>query len=257
MNASSRVHIGKVSVDRMSLGDMLRRVAAALRTHGPITVFYANSHAVTLAEADPSFAAAMEQADAIFCDGFGVYVASRVLGGSIPERFSWPDWIQNLCEVSRDAGAPMFFLGANEGVAAEAGRKLAAAVPGLKVSSHHGHFDKDDASSRSVIDLVNRSGAQVLLVGFGMPLQELWIARYRAELKALVVFSVGALLDYAAGNVARGPRWLTGSGFEWMTRLVIEPRRLWRRYLIGLPEFGLLVLRQRLASRPQLSADNR
>ncbi len=151
----------------------------------------------------------------------------------------------------------MFFLGAREGVAGEAARKLEAAVPGLKVHSHHGHFDKNDASSREVIEMVNRSGASVLLVGFGMPLQEIWITRHRAELKPLIVFSVGALFDYAAGNVVRGPRWLTQHGFEWMTRLVIEPRRLWRRYLLGLPEFGLLVLRQRVAARARLRAENR
>lgn len=257
MNGSSRVHIGKISVDRISLEEMLRGVTDALSSNTSRTVFYANSYAVTLAEADASFAAAMRQADAVFCDGFGVYIASRVLGDSVPERFAWPDWIERLGQACRDKGASLFFLGAKQGVAAEAALKLEASVPGLKVHSHHGHFQKDDGSSREVIDIVNRSGASVLLVGFGMPLQELWITRHRADLKPLVVFSVGALFDYAAGNVMRGPRWLTQHGFEWMTRLVIEPRRLWRRYLIGLPEFGLLVLRQRLASRPQIRTENR
>ena len=257
MNGSSKVHIGKVSVDRISLEDVLNSVTDALSARSSKTVFYANSYAVTLADADPAFAAAMGKADAIFCDGFGVYVASRLLGGSVPQRFAWPDWIDALGAACRANGASMFFLGARDGVAGEAARKLEAAVPGLRVHSHHGHFDKSDASSRQVIDIVNRSGASVLLVGFGMPLQEIWITRYRAELKPLVVFSVGALFDYAAGNVVRGPRWLTQHGFEWMTRLVIEPRRLWRRYLLGLPGFGLLVLRQRLAARPQLRAENR
>jgi N-acetylglucosaminyldiphosphoundecaprenol N-acetyl-beta-D-mannosaminyltransferase len=257
MSASSRVRIGKVSVDRISLEDILSSVKSALSSRTPQTVFYANSYAVTLAQADPSFAEAMDKADEIFCDGFGVYVASRLLGGSVPQRFAWPDWIDQLGAACRERGASMFFLGAREGVAEQAARKLEAAVPGLKVHSHHGHFDKSDACSREVIDIVNRSGASVLLVGFGMPLQEIWITRYRAELRPLVVFSVGALFDYAAGNVVRGPRWLTQHGFEWMTRLVIEPRRLWRRYLLGLPEFGLLILRQRLAARPQFRAENR
>lgn len=241
----------------MSLDGMLRLVTSSLTTGSARTIFYANSYAVTLAEADPAFAAAMEKADAIFCDGFGVYVASRVLGASVPERFAWPDWIERLGIACRDNEASMFFLGAREGVAAEAARKLQSAVPGLRVDSHHGHFPKDDASSGQVIDLVNRSGARVLLTGFGMPLQELWITKHRDALSPTVVLSVGAMFDYVAGTVRRGPRWLTQHGFEWLTRLAIEPRRLWRRYLLGLPEFALLVGRQWISARPHVRADSR
>lgn len=244
MKEYSRVHIGKVWVDRVSLKEVLNSVADALLNGSPKTIFYANSYAVTLAESDASFAAAMSQADSIFCDGYGVYIASHVLGGSVPERFAWPDWIEQLGETCLAKGASMFFLGAQDGVAAEAARKLEEVVPGLVVHSHHGHFRKDETSSRAVIELVNRSGAGVLLVGFGMPLQELWITRNRDQLHSLVVFSVGALFDYAAGHIRRGPRWLTQYGFEWLTRLLIEPRRLWRRYLLGLPEFALLVGKQ-------------
>jgi N-acetylglucosaminyldiphosphoundecaprenol N-acetyl-beta-D-mannosaminyltransferase len=252
MSTSSRVRIGRVSVDRISLDGMLRFVTNSLRARATKTVFYANSYAITLAEADPAFAGAMGKADAIFCDGFGVYVASRVLGSAVPQRFAWPDWIQQLGTTCRDNGASMFFLGAKEGVADQAAGRLKSAVPGLQVHSHHGHFPKDNASSRQVIDLVNRSGASVLLVGFGMPLQELWITKHRAALAPAMVFSVGAAFDYVAGNVQRGPRWLTQHGFEWLTRLAVEPRRLWRRYLLGLPEFALLVGRQWISARPRL-----
>jgi N-acetylglucosaminyldiphosphoundecaprenol N-acetyl-beta-D-mannosaminyltransferase len=256
MSTSSRVRIGRVSVDRMSLEGMLRFVTNALAERAPKTIFYANSYAVTLAEANPSFATAMSKADVVFCDGFGVYVASQILGYNVPQRFAWPDWIENLAFTSRDNGASMFFLGAEPGVSDKAARRLERAVPGLRVRSHHGHFPKDEKSSRVVIDLVNKSGAEVLLVGFGMPLQETWITKYREQLQPSVVFSVGAMFDYVAGNVRRGPRWLTQYGFEWLTRLIIEPRRLWKRYLLGLPEFGVLVARQRFARRPRLRTES-
>jgi N-acetylglucosaminyldiphosphoundecaprenol N-acetyl-beta-D-mannosaminyltransferase len=246
-----------VLVDRISLEDLLGLVRAALDNGALQTVLNANANAVTLAETNPSFATAMAKADVVFCDGFGVYVASRVLGAPIPDRITYADFTEKLAQACHAKGASMFFLGAKEGVAAKAAHNLAAAVPGLRVQSHHGYFEKNERSSREVIDIINRSGASVLLVGFGMPLQELWITSYRAQLKPLVVFSVGAAFDYAAGEVARGPRWLTQYGFEWLARLAIEPRRLWRRYLLGLPEFAILVARQWAAGRKPLRAESR
>ena len=257
MSASSKVRIGRVLVDRMSLEDMLRVVASALESGTPLTILNANAHAVTLAETNPSFATAMDKADVIFCDGFGVYFASLLLGGPIRERFTYGDITEKLAQTCHSKGASLFLLGAKEGVAAKAARNLEAAVPGIRVHSHHGYFQKDEQSSREVIDIINRSGASMLFVGFGMPLQELWITSYRAQLRPYVVFSVGAALDYAAGNVARGPRWLTQTGFEWLARLVIEPRRLWKRYLLGLPEFALLVGRQWMNARLYLPTENR
>jgi N-acetylglucosaminyldiphosphoundecaprenol N-acetyl-beta-D-mannosaminyltransferase len=236
---------------------MLGIVTSALTSNTPTTVFYGNSHAVTLAERDEAFAESMSKADVIFCDGFGAYIASRVLGAPIAERFSWPDWIVPLGKTTLAAGGSMFFLGAKPGVATKAAENLETSVPGLKVHAYHGYFDKGERESREVIDIVNSTGASVLLVGFGMPIQEAWITRHRAELKPRVVFAVGALIDYAAGNVTRGPRFLTDHGFEWLTRLVVEPRRLWRRYLIGLPEFALLVLRQKLSGRRALRPESR
>lgn len=230
----------------------MRVVAEALEKGSRITVLNANAYAVTLAETNPAFAAALSKANLVFCDGFGVYVASRMLGGAIPERFTYADFTEKLARTCHANGASMFFLGAKEGVAARAASNLTAAIPGLSIQWHHGYFRKDDESSRRVIDIVNQSGASVLLVGFGMPVQELWITAYREQLRPLVVFSVGAAFDYAAGAVARGPHWLTQHGFEWLARLAIEPRRLWRRYLLGLPEFALLVGRQWMNSRLHL-----
>ena len=249
MSVSSRVSIGKIPVDRITLDEMLQSITSSIRSGVRKTIFYANAHAITLAEANREFAAAMNTADTVYCDGFGAYLASRVLGSPIPERFTLPDWIVPLGEACRANDSSIFFLGGREGVAEEAARRLEAAVPGLRVFSHHGHFPKDDASSRRVVELVNASGAKVLLVGFGMPLQELWINRYRDDLAPNVVWAIGAALDFVAGQVRRGPNWLTNNGFEWLTRLIAEPRRLGKRYLIGLPEFALLVARQKFAGR--------
>ena len=247
--AVTKVRIGKILVDRMAAKDILAVVRNALVSRQRRTIFYANAYGVTLAEENPNFAASMRGADYIFCDGFGVYAASRALGHSIPERFAWPDWINELAETAHAAGASMFFLGAQQGVATVAAKKLEERVPGLTVTAHHGHFPKDEASSLAVIEKINASGAEVLLVGFGMPLQELWVEKFREQLRPSVVFTAGALFDYVAGHVRRGPPILTQYGFEWLTRLLIEPRRLWRRYLVGLPHFSAVIAEQWVRER--------
>ena len=256
MSAFPRVRVGKLFVDRISLEELLGAVTSALEKHQRQTILNANAHAVTLAEGNPLFVAALSTADIVFCDGYGVYMAARVLGAPIPSRITYADFTEKLARACHVKGASMFFLGAREGVAAKAAQVLAGAIPGLRVQTHHGYFEKNEESSRTVIDIINRSDAEVLLVGFGMPAQELWIARHRESLKPLVVFSAGAAFDYAAGAVARGPRVLTQHGFEWLARLAIEPRRLWRRYLLGLPEFGLLVARQWASARLRLRTQN-
>jgi N-acetylglucosaminyldiphosphoundecaprenol N-acetyl-beta-D-mannosaminyltransferase len=96
-----------------------------------------------------------------------------------------------------------------------------------------------------VIDLLNTTDPDILLVGFGMPAQELWIKRNHARLNARVILPCGACLDYASGRARRGPRWMTDHGLEWLARLLLEPRRLWRRYTLGNLQFARVVLAQR------------
>src|SRR5690348_15077721 len=114
MSVSSRVCIGKIPVDRITLEEMLRGISSSIRSGARRTIFYANAHAVTLAEANREFAAVMNTADTVYCDGFGAYVASRVLGSPIPERFTLPDWIVPLGESCRANGSAIFLLGGKQ-----------------------------------------------------------------------------------------------------------------------------------------------
>jgi N-acetylglucosaminyldiphosphoundecaprenol N-acetyl-beta-D-mannosaminyltransferase len=119
-------------------------------------------------------------------------------------------------------------------VADAAAGRLQEAHPGLRVvGTHHGYFHGDEGGSEAVIDRINGAGADVVLVGFGTPLQERWIAAHRGRIEAPVVWAIGATADFVAGHVPRGPAVLHQHGLEWLARLTVEPRRLWRRYLVG------------------------
>jgi N-acetylglucosaminyldiphosphoundecaprenol N-acetyl-beta-D-mannosaminyltransferase len=134
-------------------------------------------------------------------------------------------------------------------VADKAAANLKARFPDLRiVSTHHDYFDKTpgSAENEAVIEQINAVKPNILIVGFGMPLQERWLMENWDHIDANVALTGGAVFDYVSGELQRAPRWMTDNGLEWLGRLLIEPRRLWKRYLIGNPLFIWRVLKQRL-----------
>jgi N-acetylglucosaminyldiphosphoundecaprenol N-acetyl-beta-D-mannosaminyltransferase len=242
------VWIGSIPVHPVRLRDTLEfidRVASAESDDRAI-IHYANAHAVNLAGRNASFRDAMVEASLVFCDGKSLQWAARMLGGQLPERFTPPDWIDELAELCVDRSHRLFFLGALEGVAEAGAEVLRDRHPGLEVETRHGYFDRDGPAVDHLVAEVNAAGPDILLVGLGMPDQERWVGAHAARLEASVIVTVGGLFDFISGHKRRGPRWLTSAGLEWLTRLVTEPRRLSSRYLLGNPRFVWTVMRQRI-----------
>lgn len=238
-----------VTIDPLSLDALLNRIEEALHTHRRLFIANVNAHALNLAVEQPDFQHTLNRADIVFCDGVGVRLGAWLTGQRLPHRFTPPDWIDELCRRCRDGGHSLFLLGARPGVAEKAAGILAERWPGLTIAgTHHGFFDKTphSAENEQVLAQINAARPGVLLVGFGMPAQELWLDANWPDLTADVALTVGALFDYVAGEVPRAPRWITDNGLEWLGRLLIEPRRLGRRYLVGNPRFVARVLGQRL-----------
>jgi len=171
------------------------------------------------------------------------------LGYNIPQRITYADWMWQLAEFAESHGFTLFFLGARPGVADKAAARLKERFPNLRiVGTRHGYFDKDAGSpeNEAVIRKINAAKPNILIVGFGMPLQECWLMENWDRIEANVALTGGAVFDYVSGELPRGPRWMTDHGLEWLARLIIEPRRLWKRYLIGNPLFLWRVVKQRL-----------
>jgi N-acetylglucosaminyldiphosphoundecaprenol N-acetyl-beta-D-mannosaminyltransferase len=209
---------------------------------------YANVHVLNTAWTDPELHAILNQADLIYCDGAGVVLGARLLGHRLPGRMTGADWIDPLCQACAKDGVPLYFVGGRPGIAVRAAQTLSARHPGLRVvGAHHGYLADADVC-RAAIAAVNAARPDILLVGMGTPTQERWIAAHRQELDVPVVWAVGALFDFVAGVQPRGPRWMLDNGLEWLYRLGSDPRRLWRRYVIGNPLFLARVLRQRFAA---------
>lgn len=229
-----------VRVDCYRLESLLGAVTASIRARSRITVMYVNVHSMNLHHDDPKFAAVLEAADIVYCDGTGVRLGARIAGGGIPERMTGADWIVDLCRVASRESLSLFLLGGAPGVADGAAHLLRARNPGLQILGTASGYGLDD----SIVDVLNGLKPDIVLVGMGSPTQEKWIAGHRAEIDAPVLWAVGALFDFVTGRIRRGPAWMTEHGLEWACRLVAEPKKLWRRYVIGNPRFIVRILRE-------------
>lgn len=207
-----------------------------------------NVYAFNLTFEQPWLRSFFNRADLVFCDGAGVMLAARLLGRSIPERITYADWTWKLAAFAAAQGFSIFFLGARPGIADAAAKNLQARYPALRIAgTHDGYFNKTPGhpENEAVIQQINAAHPDILIVGFGMPLQEQWLMENWGRLDAGVALTGGAVFDYISGDLRRAPRWMTDHGLEWLGRLVIEPRRLWKRYVIGNPVFLWRVVLQK------------
>ncbi len=242
--------IAGVKVTPITLIELHHYIASCIKINLRVPILHANVHAINLAQSDKEFRSILNNAPVVFCDGFGVRIGARILGYKLPPRITYADLIYQLAPFCVEQGFSLYLLGGQPGVAERASRKLVERFPDLKiVGTHHGYFNKDGVDNDELIAAINQAKPDILLVGFGMPLQERWIDENLADISTHVALSSGACLDYVAGEVRRGSPLLVNYGFEWLARMLIEPRRLWRRYVLGNPYFLFLILRQWLKQR--------
>lgn len=246
---SEKLMILGVAIDVVSLQSLITQICQASNQHQKLVVTYANVHTLNLAYENLAFRDLLNGCDIVFCDGFGVKLAAQILYRRSIERFTAPDWIPQLAQEFSSQNLSMFFLGARPGVANRAAEVICSQIPGTKVVGvHHGHFNKIPGSQeqQAVIDEINRANPDLLVLGFGMPAQQIWVADNLEKLNVKVILIVGAMFDFLSGEVTRAPRWMTDHGLEWLGRLVTEPGRLWQRYLVGNPLFLWRVFLQKI-----------
>jgi N-acetylglucosaminyldiphosphoundecaprenol N-acetyl-beta-D-mannosaminyltransferase len=244
---AGRIDVLGVGVDPITVDELHAQIARLVRSGKLGLVLNVNAHCLNLCYKDSALRDSLNGADVVFCDGVGVMLAARMLGGRIPARITYAAWIWRLAGFAAAEGFSFYFLGARPGVAQEAATRLRERYPSLRiVGVRHGYFDHSagSAENEAVLEEINSTAPDILLVGLGMPLQERWLTQNRHRLDARVALTGGGVFDYASRRVPRGPPILTERGFEWLARLLNEPRRLWRRYLLGNPLFLLRVLRQ-------------
>jgi exopolysaccharide biosynthesis WecB/TagA/CpsF family protein len=236
-----RVRVFGVPFTLCSFERAATRIGAMIRDGRSQYVVLANAHTLNLAYDDPAYRRVLRDAALVLRDGVGVELAVRLAGENGKHNFVGTDFVPHLLATLGEPELRVFLFGAEPGVAEAAGRALAARAPSVRVV---GTAPGAGAFAR-VVQLVRAARPHVLLVALGNPLQERWIHDNLARLEVPVSIGVGALFDYLAGRVRRAPAWMLRLRAEWLFRLACEPRRLWRRYVMGNPRFVWRVLRNR------------
>ncbi len=238
------VSILNVRVHAVTMAQAVAWVEAAVAARTPRQLCTANPEFVMLAQRDPEFLALLNRADLVIPDGTGLLWAARRQGARLPERVAGSDLIYHIAELAGRHGWRLFFLGAAEGVAARAAEILRATYPGLVVVGAYAGSPRPDEND-ALVARVKAAQPDVLLVAYGAPAQDKWIARNRAALGVPLSLAVGGTFDFVAGLIPRAPRWLQRLGLEWLYRLWRQPWRL-KRILRAVVAFPLAVLFKRI-----------
>ncbi|MGB5065109.1 MAG: WecB/TagA/CpsF family glycosyltransferase, partial [Candidatus Competibacter sp.] len=204
---------------------------------------FVNPDCLNIAYTHERYRAVLREAARVLPDGIGLKIGCRMRGLGLVANVNGTDLFPRLCERAARDGFSLFLLGARPGVAEQVAENMRARCPGLTIAGvQHGYFPPDEEGA--IVDRINLSGARVLLVAFGVPRQELWLADHHDRLMPPVRMGVGGLFDFYSGRISRAPLWLREIGLEWVWRLVQEPGRMWRRYILGNPLFLYRVWRQ-------------
>ncbi|HEV7955698.1 MAG: hypothetical protein JWL94_1574 [Microbacteriaceae bacterium] len=249
----TRATVLGVAVDGITMKravDVIMGWTESRTTHLAVGV---NAYVCNQAWGDSVFRARYNSADLSYVDGQSIVVAARLLGYQVPERLATTDLVWPLAEKCAIRGKRVFLFGGSPGVADLAAQALERRAPGLQITARNGYQDREDDSA--LIDAILDFHPDVLLVGLGDRLQQEWIAEHRDVIGVPAILSCGGLFDWTSGSHRRAPKWMIGAGLEWLWRLLIEPRRLAGRYLLGNPLFLARLARQLISDRSSHTRD--
>jgi N-acetylglucosaminyldiphosphoundecaprenol N-acetyl-beta-D-mannosaminyltransferase len=248
--AYSRYSLINSFVDKLEKKDLISIVDSAVKSNKKTIIGYHNLHSLYLFQNSEMMRLFYSKCHFIHIDGMPLIWMGKLLGHSFSasNRLTSLDWLNDLLKYSGKHQLNIFLLGGKPGVAEKAVAAFKQISPNVNFEISSGYFDHSPGSidNQNLIEKINKFKPDILLVGMGMPLQEEWILHHEKEIHSTVIWSLGAFMDYYAGEVATPPRWMGRFGLEWAFRLMSEPNRLWKRYLIEPLLVGKLFVKQYL-----------
>lgn len=233
-----------VRVDAVQIPDVIADIERWIeQRRGCRWVAVTDMHSVMEAQHDPGFRAVLAEADLVVPDGMPLVWCARLRGHALRRRVYGPELMLTFCRETTAKGYRHFFYGGDSGVPERLAASLLQACPGIYiVGTHSPPFRRlSPEEDAYIVEMIHRAAPDVLWIGLGAPKQEKWMREHRDRLNVPVLVGVGAAFDFHAGIKRQAPRWMREHGLEWFFRLLQEPRRLWKRYLVYGCEFAFLV----------------
>jgi len=240
-----------ILIDPVSRASAANIIMEAGRNRQPLSVSALAVHGVMTGVLDPAHRYRLNNFDLVVADGQPVrWALNHLHRAGLPERVYGPSLTVEVLRMAADEGVTVFFYGSTPEVLASMQRKIAQSYPGVVIAGvRPSRFEQlTEEEADLIAEHIRDSGAQIVFAGLGCPRQEVWAYEFRRRL-GIPIVAVGAAFPFIAGTLRQAPRWMQDRGLEWLFRLCMEPRRLWRRYLLLSPAYIFLVLCQLLGFR--------
>lgn len=243
----SYFYLNDLPIEEISLQEIVPKLInlAKKKRKKPFFVTYLNTDNFNLAFKNENYHRILKLSDLLYADGWGVVLAARFLGNQLPGRLTAKDFFEDFCCAIEKEKLSVFFLGGEEKALKKMTEFLLKKFPQIKIRGwQNGFFSK--RIELQILSRINHLRPDFLIIGMGSPKQEEWLYNNLNRLNIKVGWCVGGLFDFVSKTKPACPKWLGDLGFEWFFRLMTEPRRLWRRYLFGIPEFFYHLIKLRL-----------
>jgi len=236
INFNSKVLLLDVEFDNLRLNQIIKNFHFCLETKTKKTVSFVNADCLNKTQNDPVYKKTLQQSDYILPDGSGINMACNMIHNPLLENLNGTDLFPSICTLAQQHAYSIYLLGGKNGVAKKVKEELLLKYKSLKIVGFKDGYT-EESQMLSLIKDINESNAQILLVALGAPMQELFIQRYKHQLNANLFLGVGGLFDFYSKRIKRAPLFLRELGFEWVYRMIQEPQRMWKRYILGNPLF--------------------
>ncbi|MDF2882520.1 MAG: acetyl-mannosamine transferase [Clostridiaceae bacterium] len=244
----NRIKFLNTYIDNLTMEETIDQIDKLITDGSYHYIVTPNVDHIVKLEKDIEFQNVYKEADLILTDGMPLIWISKLLKETIKEKISGSDLFPKVCQLAAKKHYTVFLLGAEQGVGEKAAKNLENKYKGLKVIGTYSPkfgFEKDVQAINHIIDLINNKKPDILCVGLGAPKQEKFIYNFKDKLKVPISLAIGASIDFEAGKVKRAPKWMQNAGLEWFYRILMEPKRMFGRYLKDAVEIGPIFFKYR------------